>query len=231
MNQLFKNRAVIAAISLAMALILGVAYYASVQVAAQKTEVVTVTGNIPKGTKITADMVTVDEVGGYGLAQNAVRKTSDVIGCYALADFTDGDLILQDKLSKESPAATDPLRYLDGSESVISVGIDDLADGVSDKLMSGDIVSCYVTQNGKTTLPPELTYLQVVAVTDPNGVDKQTEEPTGDENMATVTLLANQQQAALLANYDAAAQLHFALVYRGDDENAAQFLEKQAEAF
>ena len=63
-----------------------------------------------------------------------------------------------------------------------------------------------------------------------NGVDKQSaEKAEEDENMATVTLLATPRQATLLSNYEQTAEIQLALVYRGDSNNANQFLAKQDE--
>lgn len=44
---------------------------------------------------------------------------------------------------------------------------------------------------------------------------------------STITVLCNTEQAKLLAKYEADITLQAALVYRGDNETAAKFLEKQ----
>ena len=47
----------------------------------------------------------------------------------------------------------------------------------------------------------------------------------------TVTLLVNQEQAELLAQYEKAASMHFALEYRGDAATAQKYLQRQNEYF
>lgn len=46
----------------------------------QKTEIVRVTKEIKVGGEITADMVQITEVGGYGLPENVIRQTETVVG-------------------------------------------------------------------------------------------------------------------------------------------------------
>lgn len=229
MTKLLKNRVVLAAVSIVLALVLATMFYLSVGSTADKQEVVTITEEVPAGTQIEDSMVKITEVGGYGLAENAATDKSQVVGKYALADFAPGDLILESKVSDSILDSSDMLRSLDGSHTAISVGINDFADGLSDKLMTGDIVSCIITDDQSTFIPPELTYVQVLAVTDASGVDQQSEQKTEDsENMATVTLLATPEQAQLLAGYDENAVIHFSLVYRGDEQTAQQFLDAQS---
>lgn len=230
MNKILKNRVFIALIAILAALLCGSIFYASVASAADTTEVVKVTSDIPKGTQITSDMVDVVPVGGYNLSENVITEKSDVIGKYALADFSSGDLILDTKISDNTLSSSDGLDTLDGTRVAISVTIQDFADGLSDKLQSGDIVSCIVTTaDKKTTIPPQLTYVEVLATTDENGVDKQSTQNTAQsETAATVTLLATPEQATLLSNYEQTAEIQLALVYRGDSDTANQFIAAQS---
>ena len=47
----------------------------------------------------------------------------------------------------------------------------------------------------------------------------------------TVTLLVNQAQAELLAEYEKTSSMHFALDYRGDAAIAQQYLDEQSAYF
>jgi pilus assembly protein CpaB len=179
-------------------------------------------------------MIKVEEIVGYNIS-NIITNKSDAVGKYASADLLSGDLILESKVSNSITDSNDSLSTLDGSKSAISVTIKTFADGLSDKLSMGDIVTCIVTDSNskKTTTPTELTYLKVLAVTQKNGTDKQSDikSESNHENMATVTVLANPKQAELLANYDTTSDVHFALVYRGDVNIAKQFIAKQDGVF
>ena len=230
LNRIFKNRIVIAGISLALALLLGIIFYANVNSGAEKTQIVKVMSTIPKGTKITENMLKIDEVGKYNLG-DVITDKSEVIGKFAKTDLVEGDLLLKNKISDTANDSADKLSQLNGSKSAISVTVKTFADGLSDKLLSGDIVSCIITDKEETKTPAELNYVEVLAVTQKDGIDKQSEkkseEDTNKENVATVTLLADKKQAEILSNSDVNDDIHLALVYRGDEKTAKKFLDEQ----
>lgn len=202
----------------------------------QKASIVRVIKDIPSGGQITKDMIQTVEVGGYNLPESIIRQVDSVIGKYAKADFFPGDYILTGKLS-DVPAAENAYLYsLNGEKQAISVSIKNFAQGLSGKLMSGDIVSVVAPDyrsQGFTVIPPELTYVEVIGVTASTGYDTDKRggntdsfldgEDTEKELPATVTLLASPEQAKILAELEAGGKLHLSLVYRGSKENAAKF--------
>lgn len=206
----------------------------------QKTAIVRVVKDIRNGDQITRDMVQTVEVGGYNLPENIMKQANLVIGKYAAADLSPGDYILSSKLT-DVPAAENAYLYnLTGDKQAISVSIKSFAQGLSGKLISGDIVSVIAPdyrKQGSTVIPPELTYVEVIGVTASTGYDTDSEQSsgdagtdkTGDEKQlpATVTLLASPEQAKILAELEADGKLHLSLVYRGSGENAAKFIELQ----
>jgi pilus assembly protein CpaB len=177
-------------------------------------------------------------VGGYNLPENVMMKDDSVIGKYAKADLSPGDYILAAKLS-DNPASENAYLYdLDGTKQAISVTIKSFADGLSGKLVSGDIVSIIAPdykKQGSTVIPTELTYVEVIGVTASSGFDTdQTDTQAkqfsdADENdekqlPATVTLLVSPEQAKILAELDSEGKLHISLAYRGTKESAEKFL-------
>ena len=73
---------------------------------------------------------------------------------------------------------------LDGTKQAISVTIKSFATGLSGKLQSGDIVSVIVAdypEDGETTIPAELQYVEIISVTASTGYDANTGEAKGDE--------------------------------------------------
>lgn len=202
----------------------------------QKTSIVRVVKEIKAGDQITKDTVQTVEVGGYNLPENLMRQPDSVIGKYAEADLFPGDYILTDKLS-DVPAAKNAYLYsLNGDKQAISVSIKNFAQGLSGKLISGDIVSVIAPdykKQGATVIPPELTYVEVIGVTASTGYDTDTGEISEDEDEkelpSTVTLLVSPEQAKILAALEADGKLHLSLVFRGSKENAAQFTELQDE--
>ena len=231
-----KNRTVVGIICILLSLLIcfGVTPLFNKAVS-QKTEIVRVTKEIKVGDEITADMVQITEVGGFGLPENVIRQTETVVGKYAIADLSVGDYILNTKLS-DTPAAENAYLYnLDGTKQAMSVTIKSFSNGLSGKLQSGDIVSVIAAdykKQGITVIPPELKYVEVISVTASSGYDANTgEAPAEDEDErelpSTVTLLVSAEQSKVLAELEADGKLHLSLVYRGQPENTAKFIETQ----
>ena len=116
----------------------------------------------------------------------------------------------------------------------MSISITSFAGGLSGKLQNGDIVSIYVTQEDKPSeIPPELKYVKVITTTTSGGVDENEVVPNEDGSFdlpTTITVLVSVEQAQLLADYEKNAEMHVALVYRGNDETANKFIEMQEES-
>ena len=100
------------------------------------------------------------------------------------------------------------------------------------------IVAPDYKKQGVTVIPPELQYVEVIAVTADSGYDANqqngksnpsSEQADADEKElpATVTLLVTPEQSKILAELEANGTLHVSLVYRGSKENAAKFTEAQ----
>ncbi|WP_308588752.1 Flp pilus assembly protein CpaB [uncultured Oscillibacter sp.] len=231
-----KNRTVIGVICIVLALIICFAVTPLFnQELAQKTEIVRVTRDIRLGDEITADMVKTVEVGGYNLPDTVVRNLNTVVGKYASADLAAGDYIIASKVADEPAAENAYLYSLDGTKQAISISVKSLAVGLSGKLQSGDVVSVIAPdyrKQGATVIPPELQYVEVIAVTATSGYDANTGEQAGEDQEekelpGTVTLLATPEQSRLLAELEAEGKPHLSLVYRGSRENAAKFVEAQ----
>lgn len=209
------------------------------QSVSQKTQIIRVIKDIKTGDAITKDMIQTVKVGGYNLPNGIIKQPESVIGKYAAADLSPGDYILSAKLS-ETPASENAYLYnlRDGKEA-ISVSIKNFAEGLSGKLISGDIVSVIAPdykKQGSTVIPPELTYVEVIGVTASSGNDTDqqntgsdlsSKDGNGKQLPATVTLLASPEQAKILAELESDGKLHLSLVYRGSKENADKFLELQ----
>ena len=238
MKDLLKNRTAvgIACIVLAFIICFGITPLFNSVLKAQ-TEIVRVTKPIAKGEAITAGKIETVKVGAYNLPQNVIRNTKDVIGKYVTAELLKGDYILSDKLTATPYEENEYLYKLDGTKEAISISIRSFALGLSGKLKSGDIVAVIASDFGEmrqTIIPLELQYIEVLAVTTSKGADEgvAADSQNLDEEKqlpATITLLANQTQAKLLAELESKSKIHVALVYRGDEANAKKFLDAQEE--
>ena len=229
-----KNRTVIGVICIVLSLLICFAVTPLFnQGISQKAEIVRVTKNIKIGEVITKDMVQTVEVGGYNLPEDVVRHTDMVIGKFASADLAPGDYIIGSKIADAPAAENAYLYHLTGEKQAISVSVKTFATGLSGKLISGDIVSIIAPdykKQGVTVIPPELQYVEVIAVTAGSGYDANTGEQKDAEEKelpSTVTLLVTPEQSKILAMLEADGALHVSLVYRGSKENAAKFTEAQ----
>lgn len=234
MKKLFRNRTFlgIAGIILALAICFGVAPLLNAA-AGKEISVVRIKQNVPKGTKLTADMIQDVKIGGYNLPDNVLKSDSVVVGKYALAAMQPGDYILSTKLSDKAPDIG--LSSLNGKKQATSVTIKDFSDGLSGKLETGDIIAFTVADYGdmKETLnPPELQYVQLLAATTSTGVDNTDDQKNTDTTKSksesdmpsTLTVLAAPAQVEKLVDYANNGHLHASLVYRGSEANADKFL-------
>ena len=202
----------------------------------QKVSIVRVTKDIKAGDQITKDMVQTIEVGSFNMPKNLIKKIDAAVGKYAAADLLPGDYILSNKLT-DVPAAENAYLYsLNGEKQAISVTIKFFSNGLSGKLISGDIVSVIAPdyrKQGVTVIPAELQYVEVIAVTASTGYDidieKQTEGKEDNEKAlpSTVTLLVSPEQSKILAELEADGKIHLSLVYRGPREKRAKMTEMQ----
>lgn len=230
--KIFRNRKILLAISVVLALLICFVLAPAINANASKqVNIVRVTKSISKGNKITKDMIQSVNVGGYNLPDNTEKSADDVIGKFALADFQPGDNILSTKVSDQAPDAY--LSNLDGKRQAISFTIKNFADGLSGKLKSGDIISIYVAAYGdmKSTLhPDELQYIELVAATNDSGIDstgntqKESDKNSSNDMPSTLTVYATPQQAIKIADYEKNGTIHVALAYRGNQVTAEKFL-------
>lgn len=226
------NRTIIGIICIiaALAICFGVAPMVN-RISDGKTEIVRVKQTIPQGSMITEDVVVVEKVGSYNLPEGALTKKEDVVGKFAKTDMYAGDYIFENKLSSDVDTAKDILSGLVGDKKVISVTIGSFAQGLSGKLETGDIISAivYSSKEEAAYTPEALRYVMVVTSTTSKGIDKA--DVTDNTQPVTVTLLVNQEQAELLAEYEKTSSMHFALEYRGDAAIAQQYLNEQQAYF
>lgn len=235
--RIFKNRTVVGVVCILLSLLIcfGITPLFNKGMS-KKTEIVRVTKDIKSGEKITNNMVQIVEVGQYNLPENIIKTKDSVIGKFALADLSVGDYILNTKISDMPLAENDYLYNLDGSKQAMSITIKDFANGLSGKLQSGDIVSLIAPdyeKQGKTVIPKELKYVEIISVTASSGYDANTGDEQEDkeekELPSTVTLLVAPEQSNILATLEADGKSHLSLVYRGDSKKAQEFIDMQEE--
>ncbi|MNC37937.1 SAF domain protein [compost metagenome] len=232
----FKNRSVLGVVCILLSLIIcfGIAPLLN-RAASNTTPIIRITKDVAKGSIIQSEQVETVEVGKLHLPEAVLKATETVVGQYAAVDLKSGDYLLPAKLSAVPLDAY--LDRLDGHKQALSVTIKSLAAGLSGKLQPGDIVTLIASDYGEmrtTAMPPELQYVEVLAVTASSGLDAQTgnngstkDDDEDNELPSTLTLLVQPEQAQLLADLENKAKLHTSLVYRGDPVTAKSFTDKQ----
>lgn len=203
-----------------------------------KVEIVRITTALDRGDPITAKDVELAEVGGFNLPDNVATKLEDVIGTYAASSLYPGDYILSGKVSSTPLSSDLTLNAIPDGMVAISITVQSLAAGLSDKLQSGDIIRLYHYNDLSGTLNvvqdiPELKFVKVLSVSDSKGLDidytKQPEEDEEKLQTATLTVQATPEQAILLTQYENEGMLHVALISRGNEALAKELLNQQAE--
>ena len=230
-----KNRMVIGVFCIALSLIICFAVTPMFNRATSgKAKIVRVIKEIKTGEEITSDMVKTVEVGGYNLPKEVIKDLETTVGKFASVDLVPGDYILPSKIADQPAAENAYLYNLTGEKQAISVSVKSFASGLSGKLRSGDIVSVIAPDyrnQGTTVIPPELRYVEVIAVTASSGSDANTGEPAQEDTERelpdTVTLFATPEQSEILAELEAEGTIHLSLVYRGERTNASAFIEAQ----
>ena len=203
-----------------------------------KVEIVRITTALDRGDPITAKDVELAEVGGFNLPDNVATKLEDVIGTYAASSLYPGDYILSGKVSSTPLSSDLTLNAIPDGMVAISITVQSLAAGLSDKLQSGDIIRLYHYNDLSGTLNvvqdiPELKFVKVLSVSDSKGLDiDYTKQPEEDEERlqtATLTVQATPEQAILRTQYENEGMLHVALISRGNEALAKELLNQQAE--
>ena len=195
-------------------------------------EVIRLSTDVKQGVRITAEHLETATVRKDSVPGGVLTDPQNVIGRYAASALYAGDYLTAAKLTGEANTAGDIFAALDGSKLAVSVTIDTFAAGLSGKLENGDIISMIVVDKntGTASIPGALKYMKVITTTTSGGIDQDSivkNEDGSYEIPSTVTLLANTEQAKLLAGYEADTTLTVALVYRGTAEKAKLFLDKQ----
>lgn len=191
--------------------------------------------NVSQGSKITESDIEEVKISKKAVPSSALDNKNSVIGRYASVNLYSGDYLTINKIISASKTADNVFTSLNGQKFAMSFTIDSFAAGLSGKIKNGDIISLVVMDgsSGKAIMPPEFKYVKVVTTTTSGGVDQDKVQKKDDGTFdppATITLLVNNTQARLLAEYEAST-INCILVYRGSNETAEQFLATQDQYF
>lgn len=198
-----------------------------------KTHVILLKSPVMQGQQITPDMLSSVEMGSYNMPEKAITNPQLVVGKYATSNLFAGSLVYSEMLSDEADTSDTMLRNLKENEIAMSVTIKSFANGVSGKLMTGDIIRIVSVDEEKiATIYDELQFIEVLTTTTDSGVDN-IYQPVPDENgeislPVTITVILQDEAQALKLAECENTSLHAIFVSR-DEEKKDKYIKAQAE--
>lgn len=147
MTKLFKSKAFLGAVCLvlaaAIAFLLLPGFYAS---QSATVTVVRLAQEVPAGTVITSDMLTITEVGAYGLPEKIVTSEDEAVGKVAAETLYTGEMLWQERLlSEEDYLASEEARTKELSTGIclVTLELPSTSSGIAGVLRAGYIVDVY----------------------------------------------------------------------------------------
>lgn len=232
LKDLLKSKGFLGALCIVTALLLAFVAVPILQLQLAKTaSVVVLACDVPASSRITAEMLTKREMGIAGLPAGTLYDSDLAVGQYLTVAGAADDVLTGKRLSSVLPGDDPELAALPAGKMAMSITLPDLAQSVSGKLRSGDIIQLFAVQKDTAGAPDENSYealaitelqrVEVLAVTNSAARDVVSGEVPLDATdterlIVTVTIAVNEKQAQAVAGLEQLATLHAALVVRGD---------------
>ena len=232
MFRLIRNKIFIGAMCLLLAGILAFVFLPRLYGAQSgTTEIVKLRQNVESGTVITNDMLTVSEVGAYGLPDNVIRDKSEITGFVAGETIYAGEYLWRDCfLTPEAYEDTENMTGygLSNGTYLLTIALPSESSGISGILRAGNTVDVYgySDDSGSIVVSKALTGITVYEVFNDklvslDDLDAELEansdaDPSDyDFAPAYVVFVVDEQQAKVLIGLEKDESLHLTL--RGDE--------------
>ncbi len=146
MAKLIRSKVLIGVLCLALAA--AVAFFLLPRLFSSQSEtesVIRAVADVPAGTVITKDMITVSEVGSYGLSSDVIRDESEAIGMVAAEPLYSGEYLNARRLvtEEEYAGSKSGLTQLAAGMNLVTIEIPSSSAGVAGVLRAGDQVDVY----------------------------------------------------------------------------------------
>lgn len=228
MLKLFKNKIFIGAMCLLLAGILAFVFLPRLYgTQSGTTEIVRLRQTVESGTVITDDMLTVAEVGTYGLPDNVIRDKSEITGLIAGETVYAGEYLWRD-------CFLTPDAYGQGGNGtgyglsdgtyLLTIALPSESSGLAGILRAGDLVDVYgySDESGSAVVSKALTGITVYEVLNDKlaSLDNLDAKLKADSNAdssdydfapAYVVFVVNEQQAETLIGLEKDKALHLTL--------------------
>lgn len=215
--KIFQNKIIVGVICIVIAAVLAFFFLPSINKSKSNTEKIYVFKTaVAEGKKIEEGMLTVKEVGSYGLPESIVRDKDKIIGKYTSCNILPDEFILSSKLSEY--AANQKLdEVMAQGKMLVTVSLNSVASAVGNHLKSGDYISIIGYANETVVPYEELRAIEIYSVENENA--EKLEDVENNEEAkhlaSTVTLIVNQVQAEKLIHAEYSGKLHAVFVKRG----------------
>lgn len=233
MLKLFRNKIFIGAMCLLLAGVLAFVFLPRLYSAQSgTTEIVKLRQAVECGTVITDDMLTVTEVGSYGLPDNVVRNKSEITGLVTGDTVYAGEYLWRDRFMTPEAYETNELGTggygLSDGTYLLTISLPSESSGLAGILRAGDTVDVYgySDDSGSAVVSKALTGITVYEVLNDKLVSlddldaKLTADPDADPSdydlaPAYIVFTVNEQQAKTLIGLEKDESLHLTL--RGNE--------------
>jgi len=226
--KLFRNKIFIGAMCLLLAGALAFILLPKLYSAQSSTvEIVKLKQTVQYGTKITDDMLTIAEVGSYGLPDNVVKERSEVGGLVAGDTIYAGEYLWRDCFMTEEAYAKTETKTgygLSDGTYLLTISLPTESSGIAGILRAGGTVDVYgyTDDSGQAVVSKALTAVTVYKVLNSklSSLDeldaKLKASPDADLSdydfaPAYVVFTVNEQQAKLLIGLEKDKSLHLTL--------------------
>lgn len=228
---MIKNRTIIAIICIVLAVVMcfGIAPIVS-NLFNGTQSVVILTVDVAQGTQIQKSMLSTAQVSRADtFSFSYVGNPDEIIGKYAKTYLYSG-IVTSDMFEDEVTDSDAKLLSLQSGESAMSITIQSLAGGLSNKIRSGDIVSIVTVDDDEdeATIMSELRYVEVLSLTTSDGLDVTNNQSEDLAATITIKLIDDRQITKLLDCEE--GTLHVVLVSR-DEDLSKEYLALQKEYF
>lgn len=224
-----KNKGkLIGIISIAAALVIAVILLLATTVKANEpVDIIAVKTDVAQGKQITAEDIQTVTVSKYNLPTGVMEDMDSVLGKYATIPMKSGDYIFPSKLSASALGTDTQLADLEDGQLAVSFTVKSQAAGVANKLQAGDVIRLYsYDQVGGVKDYQELSFVQVISVSDSNGAEVNGGAEVSDTTYSSITIKATPEQAKKLIELENTTNIHASFLTR-NAEAAQQLLEKQ----
>jgi pilus assembly protein CpaB len=226
--KLFRNKLFIGAMCLLLAGALALGLLPRLYGAQSgTTEIVKLRQNVEYGTVITEDILTVAEVGSYGLPDTVVTDKSEIVGLVAGDTIYAGEYLWRDRFisAEDYENAISKSGYgLSDGTYLLTIALPSESSGLAGILRSGDTVDVYgyTDESGSSVVSEALTAVSVYKVFNSKLVslddldaelaaNPDADPADFDLAPAYVVFTANEQQAKVLIGLEKDESLHLTL--------------------